>query len=110
MLKGEYLHSVGCTNTLEDKNVQWLFRELVRPGSVYEITSPFTWHGVHPLQTTFTIMMNGPEFENKHKATVTTKGKDLETMESGELLNHLSNFEVLLASYLEQFPLTSLSA
>ncbi len=107
MLKGEYIHHVGCTNYLTDKNVKWIARELVRPDTFYEITSPFTWHGVHPLKTSFTIMLNGPEFENKHEETRTTKGKDLKSLDFHSLLHHLTSFEVLLTSYLERFPITS---
>ena len=103
MLKGEYIHHVGCTNTLKDKNIKWLARELVRPDTFYEITSPFTWHGVHPLARSFTIMLNGPEFKNKHEATVTTKGKDLESLTDLGLLTHLTSVEVLLTEYLERF-------
>lgn len=102
MLKGEYIHTVGCTNFLigKKKHVQWLFREIVRPYSMYEITNPFVWHGVHPLKQTWTIMMNGPEFDNKHEATVTTKGKDLDSLPANELGNHLTYFEILLSQYL----------
>ena len=103
MLKGEYIHHVGCTNTLEDKNVQWITRELIRPFGMYEITTPHTWHGVHPLVRSFTIMINGPDFEHKHKETRTTKGKDLESLSSLDLLTHLTSFNVLLTEYLERF-------
>ena len=108
VLKGEYIHTLGCSNTLSGDDAhaepRFIYREVVRPYSMYEIVNPFTWHRVQPTETTYTIMMNGAEFEHKHEQTRTTKGKDLDKMEVHYLMNHLTMFDVLLTEYLRKHP------
>jgi hypothetical protein len=72
---------------------------IVTKGSSYEITSPLTWHSVTPLETTYTIMLNGPTWapEVAHKDVRTTKGKDLDKMPEDKLLDHLKIFYTLIA-------------
>jgi hypothetical protein len=53
-------------------------------GSSYEILDPLVWHSVVPNETTCTVMLNGPPFENPHQDTVTTKGKNLPPMADRE--------------------------
>jgi hypothetical protein len=65
---------------------------------MYEITSPLIFHNVVPLETCYTIMVNGKPFapDVAHTSTVTTKGKDLDKMPASELKQHLAHFRNLL--------------
>lgn len=71
---------------------------LLQAPSSYEITNPMTWHGVTPLVTTYTVMINGPAWpaDETHMSVRTTKGKDLAKMPHVELITHLTKFKDLL--------------
>lgn len=98
LLQGEYVHTIGGSADLESEP-EYYIREVVRPYSMYEIINPHTWHKVQPLQTTYTLMMNGEPWETQHNETRTTKGKDLLSMNEGSLWQHLNEFERLLGLY-----------
>lgn len=75
---------------------------VVSKHSMYEITNPLTWHSVIPLETTYTIMVNGPTWDTEtvaHTDVRTTKGKDLDKMPERELLEHLSQFSQLVQEW-----------
>jgi len=76
---------------------------VLRAGSAYEITEPTTWHSVIPLETTYTVMVNGPPWpaDYAHVDVRTTKGKDLEKLSEEELAIHLADFRELVSAYLE---------
>ena len=99
MLAGEYVHRIGYSTSLETEPVM-LYKEIVRPYTTYEITHRQTWHSVQPLQTSYTIMLNGEPWEVAHSDTRTTKGKDLESMDKEQLKNHLTLFDAMLTNYL----------
>jgi hypothetical protein len=73
-------------------------------GSIYEITKPLTWHSVVPLETTYTIMLNGQPWSKDvaHIDVRTTKGKDLDKMPEDELLNHLKVYKSLVYDWLKK--------
>lgn len=98
VLYGGYEQTLGYSNDLTSKP-EIVSREILKPGSMYEITNPKTWHSVRPLRTTYTIMVNGPPFESPHKEVRTTKGKDLEKMSEQELIEQLGVFNTLLYLY-----------
>jgi hypothetical protein len=98
MLAGEYVHRIGYSPDL-DSEPTMLFEEIVRPYSMYEITNKQTWHSVQPLKRCYTIMLNGPPWEEQHSHTRTTKGKDLDKFTESELTNHLSVFWELVSCY-----------
>jgi hypothetical protein len=98
VLRGRYLHSVGVSPDLESEP-ELVYQQEVGPYSPYYIGNPLIWHSVQPLQTTYTIMVNGAPFENPHKAVRTTKGKDLKTMSDKEKGMLLSDFECLIKDY-----------
>ena len=107
MLEGEYLHRVGFSPDL-DSDPTFLFTEIVRPYSMYEIVHKQTWHSVQPLKTTYTVMVNGEPWDG-HSQTMPTKGKDLEKMEGTGVMKegtpfarHMSKFYMLLSNYLEK--------
>ncbi len=69
--------------------------------SKYEIVEPSTWHNVIPLETTYTVMVNGEPWASDvvHPRAPATKGKDLDKMPREELLEHLFIFEALTNSH-----------
>ena len=73
-------------------------------GAKYEIICPLTWHSVTPLETTYTIMVNGPAWaaDYAHKDVRTTAGKDLDRMPEDELLEHLNIFKKLFVALLSK--------
>lgn len=98
-LDGSYVHRIGYSETLSSQPV-FLFKEIVAPDSMYEITDPRTWHSVQPLETTYTVMVNGAPWQEQHAETKTTVGKDLDRMSEDELELHLDTFEGDLWGYL----------
>lgn len=100
MLKGSYVHRIGFSADLQSQPT-FHFREIVRPYSTYEIVDRRTWHTVQPLERTYTIMANGPAWENAHSEVRTTKGKDLEKMNPEDLAVHLNEFKELLKEYVD---------
>lgn len=76
----------------------YVCKTLLHAPSSYEITNPLTWHGVTPLVTTYTVMINGPAFpaDEAHVDVRTTKGKDLDKMPEHELIQHLTIFKDLV--------------
>lgn len=96
ILKGSYRMRLGRSSDRESPPVP-VADLILTAGSAYEITDPLTWHSVTPLETTYTIMLNGPTWEPgvAHKDVRTTKGKDLDKMPENELLAHLKIFSDL---------------
>lgn len=97
VLYGGYKMKLGLSSDLE--SIPKLVAEfLMKSGSSYEITNPLTWHTVVPLCTTYTAMINGPEwdYDQKHISCKTTKGKDLDKMSEEEIEEELKFFRTLL--------------
>lgn len=96
ILKGSYRMRLGRSPDRESPPMP-VADLILTAGSAYEITDPLTWHSVTPLETTYTIMLNGPTWtpEVAHKDVRTTKGKDLDKMPEDELLAHLKIFSDL---------------
>jgi len=98
LLKGEYVHTIGYSPDLETEP-DFLYTEIVRPGTMYEIINKRTWHKVQPTQRTYTIMVNGPPWEG-HKDTRTTKGKDLEKITPELMKTMKMEFTELIEAHL----------
>jgi hypothetical protein len=98
VLSGRYLHSVGVAPDAFSEP-ELVYQQEVGPYSPYCISNPLIWHSVQPLQTTYTIMVNGAPFENPHKAVRTTKGKDLKVMDDKDKCKLLAKFDDLLWTY-----------
>ncbi len=100
LLQGKYKMTIGRSKdrTSPPDDVMTM---ILTPGSMYEITNPLTWHSVIPLETTYTIMVNGEPWsaDFAHKDVRTTKGKDLDKMPEDELIAHLAHFQKLLREY-----------
>lgn len=97
LLQGKYQMKIGQAINREDLPTAWT-EFILAPGSIYQIISPLTFHNVVPLETCYTVMVNGKPFppEVAHVKTVTTKGKDLDKMPPDELKQHLAHFRKLL--------------
>jgi hypothetical protein len=97
LLQGRYRMKLGTAPDREHEPTIWE-EVILTPGSMYQITNPLTFHNVIPLETCYTIMLNGAPFppEIAHTMTKTTKGKDLDRMPPDELKAHLAHFRALL--------------
>lgn len=71
---------------------------LLTPGSAYQITNPLDWHSVVPLEETWTVMINGPRWddESRHEKAPTTGGKGLKAISEFEKTMMLPGFEGLI--------------
>lgn len=100
ILRGSYLMTLG--QSIDRVSEPTISSKIVMvPGSKYEITSPLTWHSVTPIgDECWTIMVNGKPWDSSvaHAKVTTTKGKDLNSMESGDLRGFLDNaLEIFLS-------------
>lgn len=102
LLQGSYKMSVGysCMGREDERPVN-VSTFILKKHSSYEIVNPLTWHSVIPLETTYTVMINGEPWSDEvaHSSVRTTKGKDLDKMPELELLDHLGLFRQFVASY-----------
>jgi hypothetical protein len=87
IIKGSYLMNLGYTVDRFSTDVIPISKVLMVRGSMYEITNPLTWHSVIPLNTCYTIMVNGEPWDADfaHTAVRTTKGKDLDKMNNKQI-------------------------
>ena len=93
ILSGSYFMKVGCTQSAEDKDPQYLMSTILSKGSEYHSNNTNFWHAVIPLTTCYSVMVNGPPWGDKaHNSAPTTKGKDLDKMSDIEKLDHLAIF------------------
>lgn len=97
ILEGGYEMSLWISDNREDMP-HFVCNTVLNKGSSYEILNPLTWHGVTPLVTTYTVMMNGEPWgpDIAHTKVRTTAGKDLDKMPKEMLIDHLSKFQLLL--------------
>ena len=93
--EGSYLMHVGMSSA-PDKDPNNVVTTELKAGSSYAISSPLTWHSVQPLETCWSIMVNGEPFLKQHDSAPTTKGKDLDKMTSSQLTDHLWMFSNIL--------------
>lgn len=94
IIHGKYLMNVGYSVDLVQKP-HFVYRQLQVTGSRYEIVEPKAWHSVTPLGgEVYTLMLNGVPWEPgvHHESTVTTKGKDLQSMTPKELEDFLEEY------------------
>lgn len=100
ILSGGYKMWVGSSETREGQ-AKDVASFILMDGSMYEITSPLTWHSVTPLTTTYTVMINQEPWaaDVAHKDVKTTKGKDLDSLRPDELEQHLATFRKLVEDY-----------
>jgi len=101
VLQGSYLMQIGTCKDREDRYPRPVSSHILRRWAAYEILEPLTWHSVVPLETTFTVMINGKPFDASvaHTEVRRTAGKDLDKMPEDELLAHLEIFRLLVLEY-----------
>lgn len=100
ILEGSYKMQMGYSTDRTSPPMQ--VTTLILPkNSMYEIVTPLTWHSVIPLETTYTVMVNGEPWsaDVAHKNVRTTKGKDLDKMPENELIEHLLKFQSLVRAF-----------
>ena len=96
VLKGSYEQYLFYTQTLHDEELCPVGGFKCITGTQYSISSPFIWHKVIPLETTWTLMINRIPWPNTHISVRTTAGKDLEKMGEVDLRDHLRECGVYL--------------
>ena len=102
VLKGRYEMNVAYScGGREDNRPDNVAKFIMGKFSSYEITNPLTWHSVVPLETTWTVMINGKAWDEDfaHSAVRRTKGKDLDKMPQDDLADHLVKFRSLLEDF-----------
>lgn len=104
ILQGSYRMKLGYTHNRKHMYPYDVCNTILTKYSRYEILDPMTWHSVIPLETTYTVMVNGPAWDKDtvaHSAVRTTAGKDLDKMPPDELESHLDIFKRLVGDYLK---------
>jgi hypothetical protein len=101
ILSGSYVMQTWLAKDREDKKPTEVSTSIMRKGSGYEIISPLVFHSVVPLETTYTVMLNGEPFspEVAHTEVRRTGGKDLDKMPQQDLIEHLSIFQRLVSDF-----------
>jgi len=100
ILKGSYLMKIGYSLDRTSPMLDVMSTKLNK-WCEYEMTTPLSWHSVIPLETTYTVMVNGTPWDPDiaHSNVRTTKGKDLEKMPEKELKEHLNMFKDLVLDW-----------
>lgn len=89
ILRGGYYMKLGINNDL--------CGQIYLPqGSSYKMENPELWHKVWGHEETWTVMFNGLPYDNPRDEVVTTKGKDLDTLDENEKVDLLNKFASLL--------------
>lgn len=106
ILDGSYQMRIGASKDREDKTPYPVAEFIMRKWASYTIKEPLTWHAVVPLETTYTVMVNGKPFDQEvaHAEVRRTAGKDLDKMPENELMTHLDIFRLLTIEYQNRVP------
>lgn len=102
VLAGEYDMVVGRTSDLVSADPADVIQLTLSSGSIYSMEDRHTWHQVIPKTRCYSLMVNGPRWENAHRRAPTTSGKGLESMSERALLEHLEICAKLLTAWLTQ--------
>ncbi len=100
VLDGSYKMAIGYSVDRESPMLD-VMTTVMGKWSAYEILNPLTWHAVIPLETTYTIMVNGTPWESDvaHREVRRAEGNDLEHMPEEKLVAHLAKFQKLINEY-----------
>ena len=101
VLQGNYHMLVGSSKTIDDVHPQFVMDMHLTKGSSYTMERENTWHAVHPKSLCYSLMVNGPRYEDPNAAAPSTSGKGLVAMDSLELTAHLTNFKTLLQKHIK---------
>ena len=100
VLSGEYEMAVSYTSDLSNSDHSPVIRVFLGAGSTYQMLERETWHQVIPRTRCYSLMVNGPRWDNPHRRAPSTGGKGLRSMSEDELGSHLDVFQELLSPYL----------
>lgn len=96
ILKGCYRMKLGYTcGGLEDHSPTDVCELILQAGSMYAMDSRHAWHSVIPLETTYTVMINGKSWEDPNTAVRRTDGKDLDRLQLEELEDAIALYRQL---------------
>ena len=98
VLKGRYKQRLWTSPDRYSAKVTLVSDMILDRGSSYLIDNPLVWHSVQPLETSWTIMVNGEPWDKEvaHVEAPTTAGKDLDRMTGSAKLDHLDAFKKML--------------
>ena len=100
ILAGFYEMNVFSSCDLESTETHRVMELNLGPGSIYHMHQPTTWHQVVPHTVCYSLMVNGPRWENAHLKAPTTGGKRLEALTADQLEDQLQRFQQLLDAFI----------
>ena len=101
ILSGSYDMAVMRTEDLQSSEPSPVIDLTLSAGSIYHMNDRHTWHQVIPRSECYSLMVNGPRWENAHRFAPSTSGKGLQPMDTETLNRHLANCRELLAEYVD---------
>ncbi len=101
ILSGQYDMTVARASDLSSSEPDSVIDLTLSRGSVYHMHDLHTWHQVIPRTRCYSLMVNGPRWENAHRRAPSTSGKGLEPMSDRELAEHLAKCRELIGEYLQ---------
>jgi len=104
ILSGEYDMVVAHTPDLLSRELSPVINVSLSAGSTYHMNDRHTWHQVIPRTSCYSLMINGPRWEDAHQRAPSTGGKGLEPMPENVLVEHLNKSRELIAPYLKSSP------
>ena len=100
VLSGVYDMVVSHTADLSSTEPAHVISLTLGPGSIYQMNDPHTWHQVIPRSECYSLMVNGPRWQQPHDSAPTTGGKGLNPLSDDELSKHLRTCRKLLGQHL----------
>ena len=101
ILSGEYEMAVAHTPDLESSELSPVINVTLSAGSIYHMNDRHTWHQVIPRTRCYSLMVNGPRWENAHRRAPSTSGKGLLPMANDALVEHLTKCRDFIGHYLD---------
>ena len=101
ILSGEYDMAVAHSADLGSDELSPVIHLTLGTGSIYHMTDRHTWHQVIPRTQCYSLMVNGPRWDEPHSRAPSTAGKGLDPMPNESLAEHLANCRDLIGDYLE---------
>lgn len=101
ILSGQYDMAVSHTPDLTSGEPSPVINVTLSAGSIYHMQDRHTWHQVIPRTQCWSLMVNGPRWDDAHRRAPSTGGKGLDPMPDDVLANHLENSRELIGVYLK---------
>ena len=100
VLSGQYDLAVSHTPDLESGDPSPVINLTLNAGSIYHMNDRHTWHQVIPRTECYSLMVNGPRWDDAHRRAPSTSGKGLDPMPHDVLAAHLIKSRELIAKFL----------